>query len=694
MLRYRALSVPFALLGVGCMPIDADRSTRIDEAFLAIAEAEDARPTSGPGLERLDLATRSDSRFLRAAAVRALGRLESPARAPAIVALLDDAAPEVRAMAANALAQAYFGTDGSPAVPALRSRAEAEHHPGARGSVAASIGRLRLAPDQADDVADLLVDMSYAHGVDAPADVMVGVALGLEALGRSTGGAIVRGRVERRLDELRLYQDGTRTRESQARIRALVLNTLGAAGRITMEQLRIALRDESPVVRAAGARWIASLPAEWRSEGLRNVMFSRSFHAAVEGLRFIQSAPRTATTCGYLLEGAAVPRSGAAADPALRTLSIDGLATACPDRERQRAVLRSAAAPDQIDDVFWQPAAHALVALAGLFPSDAQSLLRPYVTHSNPFVRTYGATAAGVVGDRDVLGSLLDDPAPNVRTATLRALVALDGSAAHEVAIGQLGVRDPQLIMTAAAALEGSTDPAAGRALTDALDLMSEERRETFRDARRAVLARLADMARPELTDRLIPYLSDYDPLVAEDAATVLQAWNGRPYFATPLLPARADLPTVAELRLMAAATVVVHMAGVGEIHVALHPYSAPTNAWRFFRQASDGYFDGLTFHRWAPNFVLQGGSPNANEYYGGAAFTRDEVGPNHWRGTVGISTRGHDTGDGQIFINLLDNPRLDHQYTIIGTVVEGIDVVDRVLEGGVIERVEVRTGG
>jgi cyclophilin family peptidyl-prolyl cis-trans isomerase len=132
-------------------------------------------------------------------------------------------------------------------------------------------------------------------------------------------------------------------------------------------------------------------------------------------------------------------------------------------------------------------------------------------------------------------------------------------------------------------------------------------------------------------------------------------------------------------------------MQGGGEISIELRPYVSPTNTWRFFRLVGEGHFDGLTFHRWAPNFVIQGGSPNANEFYGDAAFSRDEVGPHHWRGTVGISTRGHDTGDGQIFVNLMDNVRLDHTYTIVGTVVEGLDVVDRVFEGGVIERAEVR---
>jgi cyclophilin family peptidyl-prolyl cis-trans isomerase len=69
----------------------------------------------------------------------------------------------------------------------------------------------------------------------------------------------------------------------------------------------------------------------------------------------------------------------------------------------------------------------------------------------------------------------------------------------------------------------------------------------------------------------------------------------------------------------------------------------------------------------------------------------RDEVGlRTHSRGTLGISTRGRDTGDAQIFINLVDNPRLDHNYTVFADVTAGLDVVDAIVEGDVIERVDV----
>jgi len=91
------------------------------------------------------------------------------------------------------------------------------------------------------------------------------------------------------------------------------------------------------------------------------------------------------------------------------------------------------------------------------------------------------------------------------------------------------------------------------------------------------------------------------------------------------------------------------------------------------------------------PNFVIQGGGPGASEYVGDDAFMRDELGfHSHYRGTLGISTRGRDTGDAQLFINLVDNPLLDHEFTVFGQVIEGMDIVDGILEGDAIGRIEV----
>jgi cyclophilin family peptidyl-prolyl cis-trans isomerase len=127
-------------------------------------------------------------------------------------------------------------------------------------------------------------------------------------------------------------------------------------------------------------------------------------------------------------------------------------------------------------------------------------------------------------------------------------------------------------------------------------------------------------------------------------------------------------------------------------VTIDLLPADAPVTIARFAALVKAGYYNGLTFHRIVPNFVVQGGSPGANEYVGNARFMRDEVSPSpHIRGAVGISTRGRDTGDGQIFIDLVDLPRLDRDYTVFGYVRSGMEFVDRMLEGTVIKSITVR---
>jgi cyclophilin family peptidyl-prolyl cis-trans isomerase len=130
---------------------------------------------------------------------------------------------------------------------------------------------------------------------------------------------------------------------------------------------------------------------------------------------------------------------------------------------------------------------------------------------------------------------------------------------------------------------------------------------------------------------------------------------------------------------------------GGGSFTVRLFPGEAPATVARVLRLARDGFYDGKVFQRVEPNFVIQGGGPDANEYVGDTAFMRDELTMRtHARGTIGISARGRDTGDGQWFINLVDNPLLDHEYTIFGRIDSGQAVAERILEGDRIERVEV----
>ncbi len=128
-----------------------------------------------------------------------------------------------------------------------------------------------------------------------------------------------------------------------------------------------------------------------------------------------------------------------------------------------------------------------------------------------------------------------------------------------------------------------------------------------------------------------------------------------------------------------------------GIIEVEGYAGVAPLNRENLARLARSGYFDGLAFHRVVAGFVAQGGDPRGDGYGGPGHLV-----PCEWsnlrfvRGTVGIALAGKDTGGSQFFIAQTPQPHLDGRYTIVGRVVEGMEVVDRLLAHDRIERVEV----
>src|SRR5205085_6988336 len=131
---------------------------------------------------------------------------------------------------------------------------------------------------------------------------------------------------------------------------------------------------------------------------------------------------------------------------------------------------------------------------------------------------------------------------------------------------------------------------------------------------------------------------------------------------------------TAADLKRLAAARATITIREVGRFEVALLTAEAPATVMHFVELAQTGYYNGLTFDRIAPNAIVQGGRRIDDE----ARFPHPEVGtwPNV-RGVVGLAMP--DTNDGQFFVNLVDNPRFDHQYTVFAQILNGADVVDQI---------------
>ncbi|HEU5009826.1 MAG TPA: peptidylprolyl isomerase [Gaiellaceae bacterium] len=118
-----------------------------------------------------------------------------------------------------------------------------------------------------------------------------------------------------------------------------------------------------------------------------------------------------------------------------------------------------------------------------------------------------------------------------------------------------------------------------------------------------------------------------------------------------------------------------------GPIEIELYPDDAPKTVENFTKLASDGFYDGLAFHRVIPDFMIQGGCPKGDGT-GGPGYTFEDESSGHpvARGALAMANAGPDTNGSQFFIVTADAcPWLDGKHTVFGQVSSGQDVVDRI---------------
>ena len=132
-----------------------------------------------------------------------------------------------------------------------------------------------------------------------------------------------------------------------------------------------------------------------------------------------------------------------------------------------------------------------------------------------------------------------------------------------------------------------------------------------------------------------------------------------------------------------------------GDIVFSFYPSEAPQHSAAFIKLARAGFYDGLTFHRVEPGFVIQGGDPNGNGT-GGPGYNLDaEFNEHpHLKGTVAMARASSPNSAGsQFYICLDDAPFLNRQYTVFGHVVEGQSVVDAIRRGDAMTSVTIEPG-
>jgi cyclophilin family peptidyl-prolyl cis-trans isomerase/HEAT repeat protein len=746
-----AAGIGAAVLVQTPQPAETSRSS-LRQLMLA---AEDGRAATDAERAPLLQGIRSTDPSTRRVAVRALGRLEQPALADTIGALLADSLPRVRAEAANALGQAIVGSPERAGGVSRRllERLKVEGDPVARGVICETLGRLPYtAPTDVQAIELALVDASWLGRVapsvlakqvpaeppaaqwsvrdthDAPLPTLIGSVKGLESLFRLR--RKLTSPSPRTLERLRNLALGTSSpaepaagataatralpaSPEQVRVRRLALAAMLAAGPSDIPLIEAALKDPDEQVRRLAVGGLSA--ADVRDARVRTVTITalrdKSASVRYEGLRV--PARHYAGSCGPVIE--AVRDSNAH----VALLAIDVLGTSCsPAAPAPGGTPPDPLVPQILSDIAgeldaiqpdvnqpsrdrprirtWRRPAHAFASLAKVGPEWAKPLLPKFVASPIWQVRMYAARAAATLGAAAELDRLAADPQPNVRDAAISGLAQVKGHEADQAFIDALSSRDYQLLLTAARALKGSPNrDSAVPALLRSLAVLTSDHRDTSRDPRRAILERLRELGSAANAHAITPYLGDFDPEVASLASEILTDWTGRPTRAATTRATAGAAPGVREIGALMSATATIQMRGGVTFELRLLTSEAPATVLRFVTLARAGYYNGLTFHRVVPNFVIQGGSPGANEFMGDGSYMRDELGlRSHVRGAVGISTRGRDTGDAQFFIDLVDNPGLDHDYTVFAEVTRGIEVVDAVVEGEVIESIRINAGG
>src|SRR5574341_2581751 len=129
-----------------------------------------------------------------------------------------------------------------------------------------------------------------------------------------------------------------------------------------------------------------------------------------------------------------------------------------------------------------------------------------------------------------------------------------------------------------------------------------------------------------------------------------------------------------------------------GKITIELYEKDAPGTVENFVKLAKRGFYDGLTFHRVEPGFVVQGGDPNGNGTGGPGYQIKGEFNSRkHVTGAVAMArSASPDSAGSQFYITLAPQPFLDNKYSVFGQVLEGMDVVMKIKRGDRMKKVTI----
>ena len=646
------------------------------QKFAAILSLEDRRSTAGSPLERY---LRDLDKGVRRRAILAAGRVADPTLAPLLVDFMNDSDREIRQMTAFALGLIGDKSGCDRLVAALQDTDAV-----VRARSAEALGRIGD-PARAKDVAAMIqaalpkdAPLLTVRGDDAgnPNDPWLELRLGLFALARFKDAAVA---------ESILLPSGRPRFDWWA--------ATWTAMRIATPNLRpvflAAAASSDPASRALGARGLGALKDVASVELLAKLAVDREEDVVVQALRAlaaigdargVSAAAAALNSPNLLLKWEALK--------ALAQLPLDRSLRGriVPYVGHERPFLRAAAFPAlaRIDREEF-----ALV-LSGLDPDPEWT------------VRAGLASALGEVGDEtsvSLLLGMLKDADARVLPVVLEALRKARGGDAVETLKRHLTHSDfavraaaaQGLVALKAAGLSDALGGAYRQSLTD-VDL----------DARLEIVAALVTQ-RDELAKRVLRQVADQDPvrIVRERAASGLRSLGAPAPAPGAELTTRTFLDDRESMlpfepppdRTLFTPRAILYTAR-GRIEIHLNIIDTPLTTESFINLARRGFYDGLSFHRVVPDFVVQGGCPRGDGAGGPGYTLRSELSEQPYgRGAVGMALSGPDTAGSQFFIATKPAPQLDGAFTAFGWVASGIEVVDQLRPGDVIDRIEIWDG-
>jgi cyclophilin family peptidyl-prolyl cis-trans isomerase/HEAT repeat protein len=346
---------------------------------------------------------------------------------------------------------------------------------------------------------------------------------------------------------------------------------------------------------------------------------------------------------------------------------------------------------------------------SSLLASAAQAGLRPaeltqWATNANWKLRAAVASAAGDTLDRAFAVSLAApltlDPDPRVREAAYAALAPSPSMPLEDTVHTLLlnGLRDPDFYVraTVIGALADRPTPAD---LSAVLTSYSVAGRDTANDARLAAIQYVSALWKKDSTALNATWLAHLaqtpvpaDPLerAAGKGIPPWSKWSAVVPTAKPFGWYEGVVRDVVMPGYMGKALNATINTVRGPIQLELFGTDAPITVWNFLSLARSGYYRNTRFHRVVPNFVAQDGDPRDDGNGGPGYAIRDEMNPRRYeRGAVGMALAGPDTGGSQYFITHSPQPHLDGHYTVFGRVIRGYDVLDKIVQGDLITRVD-----